>query len=207
MQARVVADIVRQQNDYEIVGFLDDINPERRGSHFEDSTVLGGQEQLDSLLQDGVQHIIFGFGHCGQRLHLAKFVTDKGFILATAVHPLAVIAPNILIGPGSVIKAGAIIDPVVELGDNVLIGSCVTIAHNTILGDGARLSSGVNVAGLVRIGRGAWIGVGVSVIDRVQIGAGALVRIGAVVLRDIPPHTVAYGVPAKVMREVKENEV
>ena len=207
MQARVVADIVRQQNDYEVVGFLDDVNPERRGSHFEESTILGDQEQLDSLLQNGVQHIILGFGNCGQRLRLATIVTGKGFTLATAVHPLAIIAPNVPVGPGSVIKAGAIIDPAVEIGANVMISAGVTVAHGAVLEDGARLSAGANVAGRVRVGRGAWLGVGVSVTAGVHIGAGALVGLGSAVLRDVPPHTVAYGVPARVMRQVKENEV
>lgn len=207
MQARVVADIVRQQNFYEIAGFLDDLNPKRCGTPFEDSTVLGGQEQLDILLQDGVQHIIFGFGHCGQRLRLAEVVIGKGFKLATAIHPAAILAPDVQIGSGSVIKAGAIIDPAVEIGANVMISSGVTVAHGAILEDGARLSAGVNVAGMVRIGRGAWLGVGASVNVGVHIGDGALIGLGAVVLKDIPPYTVAYGVPAKVMRQVKENEV
>ena len=207
MQAKVVADIVRQQNIYQIAGFLDDINPERCGTPFEDSSVLGGLEQLTPLLQDGVQHIIFGFGHCGQRLRLAEVVTSKGFRLATAIHPAAIIAPDIQVGPGSVIKAGAIIDPAVEIGANVMISSGVTVAHGSILEDGVRLSGGVNVAGMVRIGRGAWVGVGASINAGIHIGAGALIGLGAAVLGDVPAKHVVYGVPAKVVRQVKENEV
>ena len=207
MQARVVADIVRQQGDYTIVGFLDSVNPERHGSPFEGSTILGGQEQLDGLQQAGIEHIIFGFGHCGRRLLLADLVTGMGFQLATAIHPAAILAPGVPVGCGSVIKAGAIIDPAVRIGANVLVSAGVTVAHGVVLEDGARLSAGVNLAGRVRVGRGAWLGVGVSVNAGVQVGEGALVGLGTAVLKDVPPRTVAYGVPARIVRQVRDDEV
>jgi acetyltransferase-like isoleucine patch superfamily enzyme len=47
-----------------------------------------------------------------------------------------------------------------------------------------------------------WIGSGAVVTDGVTIGRGAVVAAGAVVTRDVPPHTVAGGVPARVLRQV-----
>ena len=207
MQARVVADIIRQQGEYELVGFLDSMHPERRGESFVGSTILGGEEQLNSLLEQGIEHIAFGFGHNSNRLRLAEQVQNKGFKLATTIHPAASIAPDIAVGEGSVIKAGVVIDTAVSIGRLVMLSSNVSIAHGSVLEDGARLSAGANIAGSVHVGRGAWIAVGVNVKPEIKIGDGALVGIGAVVIDDIPEDSVAFGVPAKVMRKTRPNEV
>jgi acetyltransferase-like isoleucine patch superfamily enzyme len=52
----------------------------------------------------------------------------------------------------------------------------------------------------VRIGRHTWLGVRVVVVAGVTIGDGAIIAAGAVVTRDIPPNSVAAGVPARVVR-------
>lgn len=47
-----------------------------------------------------------------------------------------------------------------------------------------------------------WIGCRCIILKGVRIGTGAIIAAGAVVTKDIPPHTVAGGVPAKVIREI-----
>jgi len=46
-----------------------------------------------------------------------------------------------------------------------------------------------------------WLGTGAKIMDGVRIGRGAIVGAGAVVTRDIPPYTIAAGVPARVIRK------
>lgn len=55
----------------------------------------------------------------------------------------------------------------------------------------------------VRVGRGAWLGARVILLPGVTVGAGAVIGAGAVVTRDIPPNTLAAGVPAKVLRNLE----
>jgi acetyltransferase-like isoleucine patch superfamily enzyme len=52
----------------------------------------------------------------------------------------------------------------------------------------------------VRIGDGVWLGARVTVLDGVTIGDGSVVGAGAVVTEDIPPMSIAVGVPARVIR-------
>ena len=85
--AIVVADIIRLMGNYEIIGFLDDIDARRSNREFCGARVIGGREQLDILWSKGVRNLIFGFGDCSERLKLAKFVLEKGFTLATADSP------------------------------------------------------------------------------------------------------------------------
>jgi NDP-sugar pyrophosphorylase family protein len=54
----------------------------------------------------------------------------------------------------------------------------------------------------VRICRGAWLGQNVVVLPGVTIGAGAVIGANSVVRTDVPPHTVAAGSPARVLRQL-----
>lgn len=199
--ASVVADIIRLQGDYEIVGFIDDVNPERAGSKFGGADVLGGQEKLEHLRREGIGHLIFGFGNCEARLKLAELARERGFRLATAVHPSAVVAADAVIGTGTVVAAGAVINPGAAIGENVIINTCASVDHDSRVEDGAHICPGVRLAGNVVVGRAAWVGIGATVADRTRIGSEAIIGAGAVVVEDIPNGVVARGLPARVIRK------
>ncbi len=201
--ASVVTDIIRLRGDYEIVGFIDDVNPERAGSKFGGADVLGGREKLEYLRREGVEHLIFGFGDCETRLKLARLVREKGFWLATAIHPSAVVAADVVIGPGTVVAAGAVINPGATIGENVIVNTCASVDHDCRVEDGAHVCPGVRLAGNVVVGRAAWVGIGATVVDGARIGSGAIIGAGAIVVDDIPDGVVARGIPARVKRKVR----
>jgi UDP-N-acetylbacillosamine N-acetyltransferase len=198
--AMVVADIIRLRAEYQVVGFLDNISPHRHRSPFCGSQILGGEEQLEILREQGVNHIILGFGDCSARLRLAEYVKLKGFQLASAVHPGSIIAPDVSINPGTVVAAGAVINTGSLIGENVIINTSSSVDHECSIADGAHICPGAHLAGNVTVGRGSWIGIGACVINRMSIGSGSVVGAGAVVVKDIPDHVVAYGNPAKVKK-------
>ncbi len=88
----------------------------------------------------------------------------------------------------------------VHIGDDVLLAPRVQLlAVNHLTDDPSRpiIHQGISAQGIV-VESGAWIGAGAIVLDGVRIGAGTVVGAGAVVTRDVPPHSVAVGVPARV---------
>ncbi|HAM51935.1 MAG TPA: sugar acetyltransferase [Nitrospiraceae bacterium] len=204
--ALTVAEIVRREGKYDIIGFLDDINSHRRTEVFCGSTILGGREQLRELWDQGIHHILFGFGDCRARLQLADWVRSQGFVLATAIHPQAVVATDVRIGEGTVIAAGAVINPATSIGENVIINTCASVDHECHVEDGCHIAPGVHLGGRVKVGKGVWIGIGATVTDRISIGAGSLIGVGAVVLHEIPENVVAYGIPARVIRSNKRDD-
>lgn len=198
--ALVVADIIRLRAEYQIIGFLDNVTPQRRNTIFCGAQILGGEEQLDGLREQGVNHIIFGFGNYEMRLSLAEYVKLKGFQLASAIHPSAIIAADVSIKSGTVVAAGAVINSGSTIGENVIINTSASVDHECIIGDGAHICPGAHLAGNVTVGRGAWVGIGACVINRISIGSASLIGAGAVVVKDIPDNVVAYGNPAKVKK-------
>lgn len=202
--ACVVADIIKQEGKYNIVGFIDDVNKARWGSQFCGSAILGGKEQLENLTENGIKNIILGFGDNNARLRLSELARSRGFCLALAIHPKAILASDINIGNGTVVCAGAVVNPASKIGENVIINTSAGIDHECVIEDGAHIGPGVHLGGRVHVGRGTWVGIGATVVDRVCLGEGSIIGAGAVVLHDIPPGVVAYGVPAKVVREVQD---
>jgi acetyltransferase-like isoleucine patch superfamily enzyme len=53
------------------------------------------------------------------------------------------------------------------------------------------------------IGDDVWIGCRCIILKGVNIGTGAVIAAGAIVTKDVPPHTVAGGVPARVLQNLK----
>lgn len=203
--ALVVAEIIRLCGTYEVVGWLDDIDAERHGSIYSGLPILGGRDQLERLHDRGVDHLALAFGRCEARLRLGEMATRHGYRLPALIHPRASVGTDVPVGEGSVLKAGAIVDVSATVGALVMVShSCV--GHGSVLEDGVLLSGGVTLSGRVAVGRGTSIGSGVSVRDGIRIGRGCLIGTGAVVVRDIPDGAVAYGAPARPMRQVAPAE-
>jgi len=200
--ALVVADIIRATGQYEIVGFLDDLHPERSNEVFCGSSILGRREQLDVLVERGVHHLCFGLGDNLARLELTEVARAKGFQLASAIHPSASVAGDVIVGQGTVISPQGSINPAVRIGENVFLQSSVTIGHESTIEDGAMLGSGAHLGGQVHVGRAARLEMGTIVGKGVRIGAGSVVGVGSIVLRDLPDGVLAYGAPARVIREL-----
>lgn len=93
-----------------------------------------------------------------------------------------------------------------SIGDRVGVGPGVRIITSRHRDEGWSkpiLDSAIDFAP-VTIGADSDLGVGAIILPGVTIGRGVQVAAGAVVAGDIPDHTVAAGVPAKVTRERQE---
>ena len=101
------------------------------------------------------------------------------------------------------IKAGAVVDPGVTIGEQVILGSCTSVGHGSVIEDGVRVNAGARVSGNVShpSGNDDWSGSGHQRARACQ-GDTPWIGAGAVVVRDIPDRVVAYGVPARVMRAI-----
>jgi acetyltransferase-like isoleucine patch superfamily enzyme len=96
----------------------------------------------------------------------------------------------------------------IEIGDRVYTSPMVQmLAVNHVFQDPSRpfIEQGITAEG-IRIEDDVWIGSGAIITDGVSVGRGAVIAAGAVVTRDVPPHTIVAGVPARVIRRVGEED-
>ena len=88
----------------------------------------------------------------------------------------------------------------VEVGDDTLISMhcCILSSNHTVPAAGKLIRDQPDLLLPTKIGRDVWLGAGVKVLGGVTIGDGCVVGAGAVVTRDLPPYSIAMGVPARV---------
>lgn len=88
------------------------------------------------------------------------------------------------------------------VGQHTTIDNLVHFAHSARTGKNCSLVACSEISGGVVLGDGVWLGPNVSVNQSLTIGSHCYVGTGAVITRDLPPHSLAYGSPAKVMAQV-----
>jgi acetyltransferase-like isoleucine patch superfamily enzyme len=125
------------------------------------------------------------------------------------------------IGAGTVVGRGSAVDCDVTIGarvriqtnvyvtagslveDDVFIGPCAMTTNDDAMG---RCESGTPLKGAI-LRRACRIGGGAVLVPGVEVGEEAFVAAGAVVTRDVPPRAVVMGVPARIVREVPDEEL
>lgn len=93
----------------------------------------------------------------------------------------------------------------VVIGDGCLFGERVSIHdENHTFGPqvhGVALPDRPMRTASVRIGKNVWVGANATILSGVSVGDGAVIAAHAVVVSDVPPHTLVAGVPARVQRD------
>lgn len=157
----------------------------------------------------------------GARLVDAE-IGDRVTIVSSTIVASAV-AEGSRIGPYSHLRPGVRLGRFVEVGNyaemkNVTVGDGTKVHHMSYLGD-ATVGANVNIgAGTITcnydgrakhrtiIEDGAFIGSDTMLVAPVRVGQGAVTGAGSVVKRDVPPRSVAVGIPARVIRQLPPAE-
>jgi acetyltransferase-like isoleucine patch superfamily enzyme len=136
-------------------------------------------------------------------VHLAENV----HIYRWTVIELGDSSGSLSIGENTYIQAGCTLNPFISnitIGANCMIATrCIFMPYQHGHADTSRpmREQALTSRGDIVIEDDVWLGAHVTVMDGVVIGKGAIVGAGAVVTKDVPPYTLAAGVPARVLRE------
>ena len=166
-----------------------------------------------------VFEVMFGYGSLTEEEIIRKIEKlDRKIIRWMAInHPdnrirkLLFRQTNIKIGKDTVLNINLVIsddyEPLVEIGDRVAISPNVTIIaasapNNSILAENDYVKEKLIKKEKVVIEDDVWIGANVVILSGVRIGKEAIVGAGSVVTKNVSPHTIVAGAPAKVMKMI-----
>jgi UDP-2-acetamido-3-amino-2,3-dideoxy-glucuronate N-acetyltransferase len=181
-----------------------------------DPALLPGDLAPGLLIGDGVQ-IAAGALLGGNVVLHAGVEVGEG----VRIGDHAQIRERARIGAGATIGSFASIDPEVHVGERASVQTRCYLARGSTIEDDAFLGPGVTIANDDTMGRHApgqalkgamlrracRVGAGVVICPGIEIGEEAFVAAGAVVAADVPPRAVVMGVPARVVREVPDEDL
>lgn len=116
-----------------------------------------------------------------------------------------VFEPHSKIGKRCGINANSHITGYLEIEDDVFIGPSVTFTNDLKMSYHRR-DHGKNLKG-AKVEYGARIGAGATIFGHLTIGNNSIVGAGSLVTKDVPPETIVYGIPAKVIRKIDKDDM
>ena len=131
------------------------------------------------------------------RRRLYKQAKEKGYQVATFIHPTVFLGRDVEIGENCLIFEDNNIQRKVNIGNNVVIWAKNHIGHRSAIGDNCYLASGVIISGYCQIGENCFLGVNCSLNDKIKIAKDTIIGNGAIVTKSIEePGGVYAGNPA-----------
>lgn len=199
---RVICEMIHLMRRYEILGVVDAAY--EVGRLINDVPVLGNDDALSMIFDQGVRYAVIGVGQTKQSLirqQLYEKCVRIGFELLRVIHPSAILSDTVSLGRGIQLMAGVILNPHTNLGENVVVNTGSSIDHDCCVGSHSFIGPGVTISGGVKIGNGVFIGAGTTIIQGVEIGDGAVIGAGSTVLSSIRAGALAVGTPCKELEK------
>lgn len=119
----------------------------------------------------------------------------KGYTLATYLSSKAIHWGDTVIGDNCFILENQVIQPFVQVGNNVVLWSGNHFGHDVVIADHVWISSHTVLSGGVHVGERTFIGVNATVRDQVRIGRECIIGAGVVMLRDAADKEVNIAKP------------
>ena len=199
--AREVAWLIEEINavreEWELLGYVDE-DPVKHGIKLNNYKVLGGLQELNAFSNE--VHLVCAIGDPTARKRVVEKVSSLGLPFANLVHPDVKMSSLVTMGQGNIICSSNIFTVNITIGNHNIINLACTVGHDVTMNNYCTVFPGVNISGNVVLHDSVSIGTNTSIIQGISIGEGTIIGAGSVVIRDLPPHCTAVGVPAKPIK-------
>jgi acetyltransferase EpsM len=193
----------RGDGQWEFAGFLND--RVRPGSLIESLPVLGALDDWRLQAELGCLFINTIYRIDGQAQRIARFESlaiPEG-MMATFVHPLAYVAPDARLGPGTVVMPHASVSAAASVGGASLVMIGATILHNAVTGRYGHFAAHACVGAGAVIADGVHVGLNATVRENLAIGRFSALGMGSVLTKDMGEGEVWAGNPARFLRRAE----
>lgn len=174
----------------------------------DDNTNLSGHKLFNYLINpiSSIKDLAsfrfhISIGNNSDRSSIFKSIYKKNNEMLTIIHPKASISKYANIGIGSFFAANSVIAPNVSIGVGVIVNHGAIVDHDCFIGDFSHIGPTACLGGGVEVGSEVLIGSGSVILPGTIIGDGAIIGAGSVVTSNVPPFSVALGVPARIIKK------
>ena len=185
-------------------------DPNEGGRPFKIKGVESWVSQVSEWQYQGNEHLVMGVNLSeNKRAVCSAFKSLCGIEVTDyqrLIHPNSTLSQTTELSPGVILNPGVVLAPFSVLKELVTVNRCVSIGHHSTVHKFSTIHPGVNIAGNCSIGSDVTIGMGSNIVDGVSIGNNTIIGAGSLVTSDIPENVVAYGAPAKIVKQRKARQ-
>jgi len=181
------------KDQYTIKGLIDD-NPTILDDYNMDINVIGNLDNYKIKKQD---RFLFAIGDINGKKSLIIKMKKRGAKFLTLIHPTAIMANTTKIGEGVIICPFCLVSDNVLLEDFVMLNIYSSCGHDAKVGSYCILSPYATLNGFVILEDEVFLGTHSTIISYKKVGYKSKVSANSVVMRDVPPNKIVFGVPGK----------
>lgn len=183
---------------YKEIGFIDD-SPELQGKEVNGYKVFGTIDWLRQQRDEAYVVLAIGSSIIRQAIY-NKLKSNRNLIYPNITADGVKMSDLVELGRGCIFCLDTTVTVNIKIGDFFIANPKCTIGHDSKIHDFVTLYPNVNISGNVEIFSTSEIGTGTQIIQGKNVGSNCIIGAGAVVIRDIPDHSTAVGVPAKIIK-------
>ena len=127
------------------------------------------------------------------RIKLFQTLLNLNASLPSPISPLAYVSKSASLGEGSIVMHHALLNSGATVGQNCIINTKALLEHGASVGDHCHISTAAVLNGEVTIENACFIGSNATIAEGVRIGHTSLVAASAIVMRNVPPHSIVKG--------------
>ena len=199
MFAEEVADLASEMPDVEVCGLVENLERVRCVNPIDGYRVYW----IDEIAALKDSHWVICAIGTTHRTDYIQQALSLGMRFTTLVHPTARVSTKATLGVGTFVSALAVVSAHSEVGEHTIINRGALLGHHLKMGNFCTVGPGVKLGGASVYGDQVYCGIGSTVVDYRKIGSRAVIGAGSVVTKDLECDVVAYGVPAKPVRDSK----
>jgi sugar O-acyltransferase (sialic acid O-acetyltransferase NeuD family) len=193
--AKACIDVIESDSTWNLKGYLD---VKQTLSNSYGIAYLGSDLEASKFVHEAQFLITVGqLGHSPIREKLFNELKKANAEFAIVKATNAIISKKSIIGNGTIIMHGAILQADTFVGENCIVNDRVLIEHDSTIGNHCHISTGAIINGGVKIGNGVFIGSGSVLRNGITIGDNCVIGMGAVVTKSIGDGLTVFGNPAK----------
>lgn len=201
--AKEVLEVCCENEDLKNLAFYDDISKDVGTDLYGKFKVINNAYDVKKYFSTIDKRFALGLGNPILRYKLKqKFNSYGGQVVSTISRHATIGNFNVKIGEGCNILPTSMISNDVSIGECCILYFNSVISHDCRIGDYVEISPCATILGRATIGNFSQIGANSTILPDVTIGKNVIIGAGAVVTKNIPDHSLAVGVPAKVVKQL-----
>ena len=175
-------DVIETENKYKIIGIID-----KKKMKF----LLNYKVFVESYLDNKLIKKNYALVTVGQiknykvRAKLFNRLKDLGYKIPSIISPLAYISKHAVIGQGTIVMHGVIVNAGAVIGNNCIINTNSLIEHDVVIGDHVHISTEVTINGSVIIGDKVFIGSRSIIKNNINIGDYSIVGANSYIKKNL----------------------